>query len=138
MYISVTGLVLRGIWQMPRFQYLTIRAFLNAKAQNVRSSLLTRGDVYHTVTVWESKEEMRRFYAGDAHREAMKATRDVASYVKVHGFDCDEMPSDDECLELWREAGRVVYGSPQERHGDSIVEKEIDPFGLEGACGVAR
>ncbi|EJK55612.1 hypothetical protein THAOC_24643, partial [Thalassiosira oceanica] len=137
MYISVTGLVLKSIWQMPRFQYLTVCAFRDAKASvgNVRTSLLTRGNVYHTVTVWESKEEMRRFYVGDAHRQAMMATKEVASYVKIHGFDCKEMPSDDECLELWREGGRVVCGRPQERHGDSIVEKakEINPLGVEGS-----
>ena len=137
MYISVTGLILKSIWQMPRFQYLTFMAFRDAKTQigNVRSSLFTRGGVYHTVTVWESKEAMRRFYVGDAHREAMKSMKDVASYVKIHGFDSDEMPSNDECLNLWRKGGRVVYGRPQQTHGDSIVEKEIDPLGLESSCG---
>merc|ERR1711862_55715 len=124
MYVSVTGLVLTSIWQKPRFLYMSVRAFNEARTTegNLSSNMITRDRMYHTITVWSSKEAMRRFYLGEAHREAMKSMSNLASYVKIFGFwyDGGNFPSNEECIKAWRTKGWVVHGQPMAHYGDSV------------------
>ena len=44
---------------------------------------------------------------------AMKGLKDVSSYVKVHGYFTDELPTATEAINEWKQDGRRVYGEPK-------------------------
>mmetsp|Transcript_11793 Transcript_11793/g.25127 ORF Transcript_11793/g.25127 Transcript_11793/m.25127 type:complete len:148 (+) Transcript_11793:158-601(+) len=133
-YVSVTGLVTKNFLSTPKFMYLSSRAYNSAlKADgNVYSSMFSKDGVYHTITVWESKEAMQYFFRDDAHTTAMKSLTVVSRYAKVHGYFADELPSSDEAIKEWRNEGRIVYGEPKKKCGDISPETQyhvtqIDP-----------
>lgn len=117
--VSVTGLLAKNLRSMPKFLYLSSRAY-NAvlKAEgNVYSSMFSRDGVQHTITVWD-KEAMREFMGGEAHMKAMKGLKDVSRYAKVHGYFTDELPTAAEAISEWKQDGRRVYGEPKAKCGD--------------------
>jgi len=121
-YVSVTGLLTKNVFVMPKFLYLSSRAYHSVlKAEgNVYSSMFTKDGVQHTITVWESKEAMRDFMVGEAHMNAMKSLKDVSKYAKVHGYFSDVLPTASEAIEEWKKGGRRVYGEPNAKCGDMV------------------
>eukprot|EP00579_Thalassiosira_antarctica_P003167 CAMPEP_0201904362 /NCGR_PEP_ID=MMETSP0902-20130614/55958_1 /ASSEMBLY_ACC=CAM_ASM_000551 /TAXON_ID=420261 /ORGANISM="Thalassiosira antarctica, Strain CCMP982" /LENGTH=143 /DNA_ID=CAMNT_0048438447 /DNA_START=88 /DNA_END=519 /DNA_ORIENTATION=+ len=119
-YVSVTGLLTKSWFSMPKFFYLSNRAYNEALKTkgNISSSMFSTGGIYHTITVWESKDAMRDFFSGEDHINAMKSLKDVSSYVKVHGYFTDELPTATCAINEWKEEGRRVYGEPNEKCGD--------------------
>ena len=133
-YISVTGLLSSGWLSLPKFFCRATQAYNDAsKAEgNVYSSMFTRDGIHHTITVWRSKEDMQRFMRGEAHSRAMKSLSEVSRYVKVHGYYSNEIPTVLEAIKRWKNEGRRVYGSPQEKCGDDVQKPkdcwECEPF----------
>ena len=133
-YISVTGLLGNGWLSLPKFFCRATQAYHDAlKAEgNVYSSMFTRDGIHHTITVWGSKEDMQEFMRGEAHSRAMKSLSEVSRYVKVHGYFADEIPTVLEAIKKWKNEGRRVYGSPQEKCGDDVPKPkscwECEPF----------
>mmetsp|Transcript_35755 Transcript_35755/g.58263 ORF Transcript_35755/g.58263 Transcript_35755/m.58263 type:complete len:118 (-) Transcript_35755:153-506(-) len=80
--------------------------------------MFSKDGIHHTITAWESKEALRYFFSGEEHFTAMKDLKDFSSYVKVHGYFTDELPSPVEAIDEWRNEGRRVYGEPTEKCGD--------------------
>mmetsp|Transcript_20185 Transcript_20185/g.32721 ORF Transcript_20185/g.32721 Transcript_20185/m.32721 type:complete len:163 (-) Transcript_20185:179-667(-) len=121
-YVSVTGLLSKSWQSIPKFLYLSSRAYNAAiKAEgNVYSSMFSKDGIHHTITVWESKEAMRYYFSGEEHVTAMKSLTVVSSYVKVHGYFMDEVPSVEEAIREWRKEGRRVYGEPEAKCGDLV------------------
>lgn len=122
-YVSVTGLQTKSWLSFPRMVYLSSRAYnASVKAEgNVYSSMFAKDGVHHTITAWESREAMRRYFNDEDHVAAMRSMKDVASYVKVHGYFTDELPSAEEAIGRWRKEGRRVYGQPNAKCGDRRV-----------------
>ncbi len=56
--------------------------------------------VQHTLTVWRSKEDMKRFLTSGAHLNAMKAFRSIAT-GKTFGYESDKVPSWEEVHKIW-------------------------------------
>ena len=63
---------------------------------------------------------MQQFMRGEAHSRAMKSLSEVSRYVKVHGYYGNEIPTVLEAIKKWKNEGRRVYGSPQEKCGDDV------------------
>ena len=127
-YVSVTGLVVKGWRSVPKFLYLSHRAHqdsLQVKG-NVSSKTFSRDGVQNTLTIWESKEEMQQFMRGDAHRKCMMSMKDVSTYVKVHGYYADKIPTVDEAFEQWKKHGRRVHGDPDSKYGDVVTTSMND------------
>jgi len=85
--------------------------------------------IQHTVTVWDSRESMLKFYRSGAHLGALKVSKRVGSYGKVCGYETDTIPSMAEARRIWEEKGRVVLGQPKEgdlvgHHGSSSKQEE--------------
>ena len=74
-----------------------------------------------TITVWEDKESMRKFYLGEEHRAAMRQTKALGKYAKVHSYLTDDVPNKEKAIEIWRKEGRVVFGDPDPKYGDEIA-----------------
>jgi len=56
---------------------------------------------HHTLTVWETKKDMRKFVLSSTHRKAMKMFPKIAKGSTI-GYKADKMPSWDEALSIWR------------------------------------
>jgi len=110
-YVSITGLALKRPWHLVRFYWHAVRSLRQARTApgNLATSVKTIDGVHHTLTVWESKEVMRRFLHSGAHQSAIRAFRSIAT-GKTFGFETDRVPSWSEVQGLWRERGKD-YGS---------------------------
>ena len=108
-YVSITGLQLRSVWYFPRFIWLSMRALRQARATdgNISAELNTIEGVYHTLTVWHSKEAMRRFAYSGVHQRAISVFPSIAT-GKVFGYEAEHVPDWREARELWQKHGREV------------------------------
>ena len=107
MYVSITGLRVRGPLQAPLFWWHAIRSMIQARgsAGNLGAESRRIDGVQHTLTLWESREAMRRFLMSGAHLAAIRAFRRVGS-GRTCGFESDHAPGWDEALAYWHEHGR--------------------------------
>merc|ERR1712013_427384 len=62
----------------------------------------------HTLSVWEDKQAMTKFFRSGAHARAMKITGSVAESTKIYGYETDRIPSWEEALKIWNEKGRTI------------------------------
>ncbi len=106
-YVSITGLHLKGRRHAFRFAWHALRAMRQARRArgNIRAEAKTIDGVHHTLTVWEREADMRRFLYRGAHRAAIGAFPAIAS-GKTFGYEADTVPDWDEVHALWRERGR--------------------------------
>jgi hypothetical protein len=121
-HVSVTGIALKSVWQIPRFMWHTRNSMTAARQAagvvHVRGTY--RKGVHHTLTIWEEVANMMRYRQAGAHHEAMVLSKEIGTYVKVYGYsttsissedadDDDVVPSWEDALELWEHKGRVVF-----------------------------
>lgn len=108
-FVSITGLRLRGVWHYPRFIRHAVRSMAQARAApgNLSAEARFIDGVHHTLSVWTSHEAMRAYLTAGAHLEAMKVYRRIAT-GKVHGYVTAEPPDWPDARRLWREHGRPV------------------------------
>jgi hypothetical protein len=139
-YISVTGLQVKNIWNMPTFMSYAYSSMAQAQATegNIKAMVTYRKGVHHTLTVWDDRKSMMKFLVAGAHRQAMKEadTISVPGGTKVYGYESETIPTSwDEVLKIWEEHGT--------RHGKKVatIAKEtrisklaISPLTLGGAA----
>jgi hypothetical protein len=58
---------------------------------------------HHTLTIWKTKNDMRKFMLSPIHRKAMKIFPKIATGSTI-GYEADKMPSRDEALLTWRKS----------------------------------
>lgn len=106
-YVSITGLRVKAWRYVPRFAWHAFRTMRQARraSGNLRAEVKTIDGVQHTLTVWESEADMRRFLYRGAHRVAIAAFPAIAS-GKTFGFETDRVPDWDEVHALWHKRGR--------------------------------
>ena len=56
---------------------------------------------HHTLTAWETKQDMKKFVFSPIHRKAMRVFPKIATGSTIR-YETDKMPSWDEALEIWR------------------------------------
>ena len=108
-YVSITGLKVRHLWQVPVFWRHAIAAMMQARAADgcLRAETRTINGVHHTLSVWRDREAMLAYLRTGPHLAAMKVFRRIAT-GKVHGFETVEVPGWDRVHQLWQDEGRVV------------------------------
>jgi hypothetical protein len=113
--VSITGLEVASVWLFPRFMTLTIPALSQARVApgNVHAETNRIDGIMHTMTAWESREDMLRYVRSGAHLEAMKNLKKVASYAKTYTYESDTIPTWPEARRLWEERGRLYIGEPK-------------------------
>ena len=106
-YVSITGLTLKGPQHIPRFWWHAVRAMAQARRANgnLRAETRTINGVHHTLSVWASREAMRAYLTSGAHRQAMKAFPSMAE-GKIFGYTAEHAPDWGEAHRLWRTKGR--------------------------------
>ena len=73
MFVSVTRLRIRRLWDMPAFAVQALRSALQAKNAkgNVSVALLAEARrTFWTRTIWIEESAMRSFMLGEPHRRA--------------------------------------------------------------------
>lgn len=108
-YVSITGLQLKGRRHFFRFWWHAIRSMAQAKQAegNIATDARLINGVHHTRTVWKDEGAMRRYLIAGAHLKAMKAFGSIAT-GKTLGFYCDSVPDWDEVHRAWQSCSRQV------------------------------
>jgi len=106
-YVSITGLRLRGVWHFPRFMWHAGRSVSQARSAPGNISVRTGvvNGVHHTLSVWRDESSMRAFLYQGAHARAIGAFRSIAT-GKTFGFETDAPPSWSEVHALWEQRGK--------------------------------
>lgn len=108
-YVSVTGFTVHGLRHLPGFLVLSVLSMRQAqRAEGCLSAEARRvGAVFHTLSVWESREAMLAYLRKGPHGRAMTRARRIG-HGKVLGFDAEEAPSWEVALCRWHAEGRAV------------------------------
>lgn len=108
-YVSITGLRLKGRRHLLRFWWHTLRSMVQARRApgNLRTEMRMVGCVHHTLSVWASEQAMRAFLVAGAHRDAMKVFRAIGN-GRTLGFVTDRPPDWDDGLRRWHSEAKDV------------------------------
>ncbi len=112
-YVSITGLKLKAIWHIPRFWRMAGAAMAAAKSApgNRLADARSHNGYHHTLSVWDTKEDMLAFIHGKVHGAAIKAFPDIAM-GKTFGYHAEGPPDWDAALARWHaDAVDYVTGS---------------------------
>lgn len=131
-YVSVTGFRVRSVWVWPRFAWHAVRSMRQARTApgNLFADARRVDGVYHTLTVWTSRDAMRAYIMAGAHLEAMKAFRAIGEGSTV-GYTSDGVPTWWSALAVLAEDGRPA-GQARGRPDPVRPEPAREP----GAAGV--
>ena len=104
MYISITGIKYKGLFQDLRFWINTIPSFIDAKKANgnIFCDQKKIEDYHHTLTAWKDKTYMLNYIKGKAHSKAMKNFKLIGT-GSTFGYESDQIPNWDEALNKWKE-----------------------------------
>ena len=111
MYVSITGLKTKNIFSWFKFWLLAIPAFRGAqKAKGIIFCETKKVKNYHhTLTVWESKNDMLNYKKSSSHIKAMRLFKSIAT-GKIYSYKTNLIPSRDEALVRFNnEAYEVLY-----------------------------
>ena len=105
MHVSVTGLKAKGFLAAIRFWLLAVPAFKQAKSSGgvLFYEVKSVGGFHHTLTIWKTKKDMRKFVLSPIHRKAMKIFPKIATGSTI-GYEANKMPGWDEALAIWRQS----------------------------------
>lgn len=108
-YVSITGLKVKHIWQAPLFWRHAIASMRQAKSADgcLDAQAATIGGIHHTRSVWRDRASMRAFLTAGAHQKAMVIFPSIAT-GKTLGFETKTIPNWAEVHQLWREKGQDV------------------------------
>ena len=100
MYVSITGLKTKNIFSWFKFWLLAIPAFRGA--QKVKGIIFCETkkakNYHHTLTVWESKNDMLNYKKSSSHIKAMQSFNNIAT-GKICSYKSNLIPSWDEAFE---------------------------------------
>lgn len=107
-YVSITGLRLKGPFSAARFWWHALRSMTQAQRApgNLRAEARSIDGVQHTLTVWEDRAAMRRFMLSGAHKQAMRDFPTIAT-GSTFGFEAaeDAVPDWEQIHALWQQHG---------------------------------
>lgn len=104
MYVSITRLKLKSIWLLPKFAKQSGKVAKQAKTSpgNIKTKLSNRWFKYfYTLTLWESQSDMQQFMIHGDHKVAMQQWSQVATEVRVLGYEAESAPN-------WREVRKRI------------------------------
>ena len=104
MYISITGIKVRGFFGILKFLRYTIPSFAAARKANGNLFCDSKkiNKYHHTLTAWKNKSKMKDYLRGKHHALAMKNFRFIGT-GSVHGYEDNVVPSWEEAIKKWKE-----------------------------------
>ncbi|MCI5072394.1 hypothetical protein MRY82_05565 [bacterium] len=108
MYISITGLKPKNFIARLKFYRYAIPCFNQARnaSGNVYCQTKNVNGYAHTLTAWESKEDMQRFLYSGVHMQAIKQFNNIAT-GKTHGYESETIPSWQEAIKIWQDKAKI-------------------------------
>ena len=108
--MTVTSIRLRSVWLFFKLSLFGMRIMKQTRREKgfVRMKNTGFGYMHYTLSVWESEEDMKRFARTGAHLEAMKQSRSIASEIRTHTFQSDQLPDWKEVKRMLKEKGKVL------------------------------
>ncbi|MDC0901394.1 hypothetical protein OAR91_00230 [Candidatus Pelagibacter sp.] len=109
MYISITGIKVKGFLGVIKFMRYTIPSFNTAKKTNGNLFCEAKkiDGYHHTLTVWENKNKMMDFFRSKHHTIAIKNFRSIGK-GSVYGYEQNTMPNWEEAIKKWKENFREI------------------------------
>ncbi|MGY2735916.1 hypothetical protein [Sphingomonas sp. UYP23] len=109
MYVSITGLKPKNLFQVPRFWWHAIRSMQQAQraAGNLSVEARTIDGTHHTMSLWQDRAAMRAYLAAGAHLDAMRPSRSIGTGA-VYGYESDAAPTWADLPALLRQNGRII------------------------------
>ena len=110
MCVSITGLKTKNIFSWFKFCFLRFQPSEVRKKQKVLFFETKKVKNYHhTLTVWESKNDMTNCKKSSSHIKAMRSFKSIAT-GKIYRYETNLIPSWDEVLVRFNnEAYEVLY-----------------------------
>jgi hypothetical protein len=96
-YISITGLKVKGLWRYLLFFRHAIPSKIQAdRSPGILQVAIKRvNGIEHTLTIWENRRHMQKYVWSGAHKRAVAAFRKIAT-GKTIGYEGTSVPSWDE------------------------------------------
>lgn len=109
MYVSITGLKPKSLFQVPRFWWHAIRSMQQAQRApgNLSVEARTIAGTHHTLSLWEDRAAMRAYLAAGPHLGAMRASRSIGTGA-VHSYESDAAPAWADLPALLQAHGRII------------------------------
>ncbi|WP_299739477.1 hypothetical protein [uncultured Roseobacter sp.] len=106
-YVSITGLKVRHIWQQPVFWRHAIASMSQAQAAKgcLGAEAQTINGIHHTRSIWRDRDAMLTYLRTGAHLNAMKVFRKIAT-GRTYGFETTDIPDWESVHQLWIERGQ--------------------------------
>lgn len=108
----IGGLRVKSALRWPEFFLLTMGSLVQARrAPGVLSAqVFPEEEGFFSLSVWESPAAMKRYATSGAHGRAMRRSARVAVVFPFHHFPCDDIPTPQQAVQLWRarEAERAL------------------------------
>lgn len=106
-YVSITGLKPRNWLAVILFWRHAIPSKIQAdqSAGILLSQVKRINGIQHTLTVWNSREDMKNYISQGAHLKAMKLFRKIAT-GKTFGYESTKIPTWEEVHQLWLDKGK--------------------------------
>ena len=104
MIVTVTGLKVKAFWYWPAFWRHAIPSFSQCRASDgcLFAETFSDGGFKHTLTVFETRQQLKAFALSGAHRKAAKAFRRIAT-GKILSWENEELPSRSAALAIWHD-----------------------------------
>ena len=105
-YISITGFAPHSFWRLPGFFWHAGASMRQAQAAdgNLMAGARRINGIFHTVSLWRSRDAMLDYLTSGAHRKAMAAFPSIGSGYGF-GFEGDEVPDWADVHRLWQDEG---------------------------------
>jgi len=110
MYITVTSLRLKRFWHFFKLAYFALHVTKQMKGEKgfVHFKNKGLGMLQHTLSAWESEEDLRRFARSGAHAESMRKSHTIAAEIRTLTYQSDTIPDWKEAEVLLMEKGKLI------------------------------
>ncbi len=108
-YVSITGLKVRNLWQVPLFWRHAVAAMSQARSAKgcIQADAQTINGIHHTRSVWTNRDAMLAYIRSGAHLKAMQSFHHFAT-GKTVGYETKDIPDWTQVHAIWQEKGKVV------------------------------
>ncbi len=105
MFIAIGGITVQPGLARAEFSFHTLRSLAQVRRWSglIDSRVSQQGELYFSLTAWDSPVEMKRFATSGAHARAMARVDAMGAVGVFHHYQSDRPPSWSEAITHWRD-----------------------------------
>jgi hypothetical protein len=110
MKATITSIKLKGPLKFFLLSWKALHIIRQLKTTNCKA-FKKRGiwTMHYTMTLWNSKEELRAFSESGAHLEAMKMSKELAQEIRTITIDAEKLPDWKTAKQLLEQGHVIKY-----------------------------